>query len=491
MSIAKAPGSKFEYRYYEAWRRAGLASASGKVGIKGAQEAELQRIKKRRKVELQSTLAEGLRPKKLRGVIDTYYPIEVANGQLVADDGEPLDDMLNRALDADTRLAEEDDFFAEFLPQRTRYELDELHEWEAMVRGEADYNTVITLSPYSEEYDDGTEEAHKKLIRAGQKPYWRRGMFRVAHARGGKIHIFNYSIDSSSVELMAKAAARKLDYKFEAKSSTGMLGERIRRQINGDSWRFIAPGLVAEADNMLAEKNGGTWRHGYSPVDGVRRAQAFVESQVQIVDSLIGIDEDLAREYSTFEDYCVAFELKLYDCLALLEKRLELGYESVPIANYEAASSGAGSTARSEGKVYDACGVIIGGTQAGQAASATVRTGFESLKRLEHKKISCYACKKEVVVPKKDLDEGKLSCRECGYWLDVCTGKSGFKEGVKKEAEKTVSGFEIIADWFRKEKRQTEIRNFAKKQARIKSGDNASEFDIKRHEKQIHQKLAA
>ena len=135
MPVIGTPSPKFEYRFYEAMRREALAPAIGKVGIDGAQDTELQRLKKRRKVELQSTLAEGMRPENLRTVIDTHYPIEMANGRLVADDGEPLEDMLNRALVEDTILAEKDEFFADFLPQVTSHELDELHQWEAMARG--------------------------------------------------------------------------------------------------------------------------------------------------------------------------------------------------------------------------------------------------------------------------------------------------------------------------------------------------------------------
>ncbi len=489
MSTTGSPGPKFEYRHYEALRREDLVFAIGKAGIEGAQEAELQRLKKRRKVELQSTLAEGLRPEELRSVIDTHYLIEMVDGQLVADDSEPIEDMLGRALEADTILAGQDEFFAGILPERPCHELDELHEWEAMARGETGYNTVITLSPYSEEYDDGLEETHRKLMRAGQKPYWQRGMFRVAHVRDGKIHIFNYSIDSSSVELMAKAAERELDYKFEAKNSTEMLGERIHRQIDDDSWRFIAPGLVAEADNILAEKHGGVWRHGYSPIDGVRRAQAFVESQTQIVDSLIGIDEKLALECPTFETYCAAFELELYNCLALLEKRLELGHETIPIVDYEAASSGAGSTARSEGKVYDACGVIISGAQAEHAASVADKTGFESLKRLENKKIPCYACKKDVVVPKKDLDNGVLSCSHCGYWLEICSGKSGYKEGIKKVISKVFSAFDILSAALKRSSKEIGLKRwfFRRQAAKTSQEKKQTDLIIRQNEAEIEQ----
>lgn len=463
MSQVKTLGPKFEYRYYEAMRHAILAPALGRIGIGGTAE-EFQKLKKRRKTELQSTLAEGIRPEQVRSIIDTHYPIEMVDGKLVAEDGELIEDMLERALEADKILAAQDEFFAPFLVRQTQSEIDELHEWEAMVRGETDYNTLITFSGYREEYDNGTQERQTKLKRAGQKPYWRRGMFRVAHARDGEVHVFNYSIDNCSVELMAEVGRQELDYEFEAKNSTDMLGERVRKQINDDSWRFIATRLVTCGDKILGEKHGGIWKHGYDPEVGVRRAQAFVESQTQIVDSLINIDEKLAQKHPTFEAYSAAFETELYNCLALLEKRLDSGRENELIVDYDAASSGAGSIARSEDKVYDACGVVIGVSQAEHAASTADKTGFESLKRLENKKIRCYACKKEIVVSKKDLNKGKLSCNECGYWLDVCTGKSGFKEGSKKISKKVFSALDIIAATFLKAGAELRLNSWRTKQ---------------------------
>lgn len=477
MPTTKTLGPKFEYRFYEAMRRTALAPAIGRVGIEGAQEAELQKLKKRRKTELLSFLAEGIKPEQVRSVIDTHYPIEMIDGHLVADDGEPIGHMLGRALGADRALAEQDEFFEPFLVKQTRFEIDELHEWEAMGRGETDHNTSITFSGYTEEYDDGTDESHVKLIRAGKKPYWRRGMFRVAHAKNGKVHIFNYSIDNCSVELMTEVARQELDYEFEADNSTDMQGERIRMQIDDDSWRFIAPRLVARGDKILGEKHGGVWEHGYDPVTGVRRAQAYVESQTQIVDSLLGIDEQLAVKHSTFDAYSAAFELKLYDCLALLEKRLELGREADPVVDYEAASGGAGDMARAQGKSYDACGVEVGSNQAEHASTGT-KTGLESLKRLENKKINCYSCKKDVVVPKKDLDDGKLSCSKCGYWLEVCTGESGFKKGFNKIATKVFSALDIITATFQRAGSEVRLRNWLSKQKTVQNSEEKKRLEL-------------
>lgn len=485
-----AIGPKFERRHYEALHREALVPAIGNTAIASLRSEELARLKKRRKTELQSSLAEAMKPEQVRTIIDTHYPIEMVDGKLVAEDGEPIEDMLQRALEADRQLAESDEFFAPFLVDQTQYEVDELHEWEAMARGETDHNTCITFSGYTEEHDDGSPETHAKLIRAGKKPYWRRGMFRVAYARGGKLHVFNYSIDNCSVELMTEVAAQELNYEFKARTSNDMLSERIPLQIEDGSWRFLAPRLVAHGDRFLSKKYGGIWKHGYNPQEGIRRAQAYVESQDQIVNSLLAVDQGLAFEHASYESYEEEFMLEFYDCIALLEKRLELGRENEPIVDYAAAAGGAGSIARAEGKVYDACGMAIGvnGLQPTHASAAT-KTGFESLKRLENTKINCRACKEKVKVPKKDLDKGMLSCGECGYWLNVCTGASGFKKSQENLVNRSLSGFDILAAGWHRIGAQLRCDRYVVKRKTAQTGNEKRQLDsiIKLEEAKIEQ----
>ena len=58
MPQTKTLGPKFEYRHYEAVRRDALAPVIGKLGIEGAQVAELQGLKKRRKTEVRGLVKE-------------------------------------------------------------------------------------------------------------------------------------------------------------------------------------------------------------------------------------------------------------------------------------------------------------------------------------------------------------------------------------------------------------------------------------------------
>jgi hypothetical protein len=49
-----------------------------------------------------------------------------------------------------------------------------------------------------------------------------------------------------------------------------------------------------------------------------------------------------------------------------------------------------------------------------------------------------------VVVPKKDLEAGKLTCSDCGYEVDVCTGKSETKKRPSKQGVNP-SFFDVLA----------------------------------------------
>lgn len=483
MAEAAEQNQRFELRHYEAVRQEHLARNLGRVSINNIKDYELEALKQRRRIEIMDTLAEGLKLEKdetSRTAISTNRRFEIQKGKIVAQDGEVIEELLGRALSEDIKLAARDNFFAPFLPSRTRYELDEHRANEAMCRNEADYNTIITFSPYSEEYDDGSEVSQAKLIRAAQKPYYKRAMIRLSHWDGQRFHMLTRSIDNANVDLLKEVASRQLNYEFAANNSTDMLGERIHRSIKDESWSGLIDALVGEADSILAERMGGKWRQGVQE-SRYREALEYVKSQDRIVEPLIKIGEDLAVKHSSFESYNEAFNDKLYDALALLEKRLELGKENETVENYQTASTGAGAIARAEGRSYDACGLVIG---SGQANPETVgkQTGYESLLRLEGRLVSCPNCDREVVVDKKYLQKGELYCNDCGYHVDVCTGRASIRERAEYLTSQVSSGFEILARSFKKISLEANIKRILKKQAMAET-----EFEKRQHSKQLRE----
>lgn len=403
----------FSRRYYETMRRAAALSSLGRMAVKASHYEELKNYEERQYDEMTSGLAEAL-----KGSLNTHYTFELRGGRLTAKDGELIGRMLQRGVDEADQLAQSDAFYAQFLPQRSRHEMSELLEQEAMARGETEFNTMVTFSAYGEEYQPLLNES--KLKRAGQKPQWQRAMLRLSHWDGQNLHIFTRSIDNSSLNLLQETAQRSLGYEFRADNSTSMLGERIKLNIGDKSWQDLPDVIVNHADAILAERLGGKWVQGRSEAEA-QDLQAYVLSQTEVVAELINLGRQLALEHTDFESYQASFNSKVYDYVSLLQERLKKGVTE-PIVNIQAASAASGALARAEGISYDMCGLII--SPDNNQASLGEQTGFESLGRLEGKKISCPECKNKVVVPKKDLEAGKLTCSDCGYGVDVCTGKT-------------------------------------------------------------------
>lgn len=403
----------FERRYYEARRRVAAARELGRIGVVSVLDQEtLQGLEQRRRDEIISGLAEGL-----HGSVSTEYAFGMQEGKLVAEDGEPIEDMLWRALDDANAAASDDEFYGKFLPQRTQHELRELIEQEAMARGERNFNTIVTFSPYSEELH--TPATEKKLVISGQKPYWRRGMLRVSHWDGQKLHIITRSIDDSSVALFKDVAMQELGYEFRAQDSTAMLGEQIYMRHEGEAWTQLADAVVATADKHITQKTGQSVHQGV-PASRARDTQSYVESQTSIINHLLAQGHELSARHAHYEAWKSEFENVMYKHVALLDERFIAGQRTQISEQVVAdAADAAGARADASGKSFDMCGHVL------NARGTSAQTSsFESLHRLIGKKVQCPNCKEKVVVPTEKLEKGHLYCSGCHLDVDVCTGKS-------------------------------------------------------------------
>lgn len=396
----------FGERYYAAIRNL------GRVGLGLAVFENLQSLEKRRYDELTSGLAEAL-----PGVVKTHWAFEPVDGKLVAKDGQTTEQLLINGLHDAIHKANHDSFYIPFLPARARHELDELREQEAMVNGRVNFNTIVTFSPYSEEYD--TEETKEKLKNAAQDPDWQRAMIRVSHWDGEELHVFTSSSDNSDVSLLRETAKVGLGYEFNAEDSTAMLGERIHLDVRNSAWLDLADSITAQADVILSKRQGGEWHQG-RPAAEAKDTQKYIESQTEIIYDLLETEKKLAAGSNSFKEYKKAIDMVMYDHAALLKRRIGMG-DNFSIIDVAAASVAAGNISRANGEVFNMCGYVLepGSTEAQMA----VRTGFESLMRLLGKEVKCPACEKKVVVPANKLLDGRLACKKCGYEVDACTGK--------------------------------------------------------------------
>ena len=424
----------FEQRRYEQLR---LEKALGRTAIDG--------YERRRYNEITSGLAEAL-----SGRVETQYSFGLQDGKFIADDGEPIEDMLLRALQEDIKDAAHDDFY-KFLPHRSRAELENFRTMQRVAIGNEAFNTQIEISVYNEELDTSEVNRHK-LQRAAQMPEWGRTMVRLSHWDGQKLNIVTLSSDNlppadksgtSSVSLFKEAAKRSLGYEFAADSANAILAEPIRLRADGGNWKSLAKSLVAEADNVLSERYGSQWLQGRPESEAVD-LQKYVESQEQVLKGLLYAERQLAKEHNNFDSYQAAFNKELRKAAALLERRLALGKANEAIVDYQAAAIGAGAWADAEGKSYNMCGLVLGA----EKSSVAQQTGSESLARLIGQPVECPFCEKKVVVPTKDLEQGKLYCNNCDTGVDVCTGEK-FRRTKDKHTLHNKKSFadELIDGW--------------------------------------------
>lgn len=429
MQTTNGLSENFNSRYFEAMRRAGVVGLAGRTAIRGYQYEELSNYEQRQYDEISSAFVEAL-----AGRVNTHYAFDLKNGHLVAKDGEDIGQLMQRGLEDAYAMAEEDDFFASFVPQRAQAELAEHQENQKMALGQTDYNTIITFSPHTEELF--STDNMEKLKKAGQKPQYKRSMLRISHWDGQQLHMFTRSIDNSNLELLRTTAKKTLAYEFKANNSTQMLAERIHGNISDSSWVDLADRIVYEADEIMAATRGGKWQQGRSEADAVN-LQSYISRNKEIVLELMAVGRRLAQEHSSYQSYKKAFEAEFYNYLALMDMRLENKAESC-LSDIQASAAAAGALAEAEGRSYDACGMIIG--PEGDSEGVAQATGFESLLRLEGKKVTCPECKSKVVVPKDELKAGRLSCSDCGYGIDICTGQK-FKKPKQKKVERTEPDF--------------------------------------------------
>ncbi len=438
----------FGQRYYENARRQALAPAIGSLAITAESDSNLDA---RQLDELASGLAEAL-----PGVVKTEWTYKSENGKLIAKDGQEIEQLLINGFRQSVAMAAKDNFYEPFLPQRARHELDEIREQEAMVNGRTDFNTIVTFSPYSQEYD--SPETRAKLKIAAQEPDWQRGMIRVSHAVDGELHIFTRSMDGSSVELFKAIARRQLGYNFVAEDSTEMLGERIYIQTADNLWPELADSLVETGDSILSQHSSSDLVQGRATTEALD-TQKYVNSQRPIIEALIDLSKELALQHKDYGSYKQALEAELYNHIALLKLGIGTGANQ-PIINMSAASSAAGAIAAARGEVYNMCGYMLSGSDA--TAETAAKTGFESLLRLAGKPVECPACKQKVIVPSSKLREGRLCCLSCDYEVDACTGQVHKKTTYKQATAKKAASKTAESDW------QRIVREDAAKRAKLK-----------------------
>ncbi len=406
--------------------RAFLDSRRGRVGRfigRVVGESISSDLDRRMRDEFESSLVESL-----DGRVNTHYDFAVVDGQVVAEDGERLLIYLDRAVVQADAMAAGDDYYADFLPQRTRNERREQVEIERMIADPSLGNTTVVLSPYSEEFDLGDG----KLKHAFQRPDCQRAMLRISHYDGSRVHMIVRSLDSSSLRVIRQLASETFDTDLHSASSTQIQGHINRRVCNStEEAEQLADKIAAQYDLILGMDANFSQGRMISRESDLQNEIA--ENHADIIDSLCINTRLLARNSTSFESFKDKLDGLMYDHIALAKGRIngELAEDGVLAEQIISA----GEKAAERGDVYNVCGTILAGNK---PAEMSAKTGLESLMLLSGKMIQCpnTDCRKMVVVDDSLLREGVLQCSHCANTVDVCGDKAKAAQYKKKLLKK-------------------------------------------------------
>lgn len=418
MRKAKTPemcGGSLSTRFYEHYRpRHTLLRHIGKIARRGFERDHLDQ---RMSDELRESIVEAL-----HGLVNTHYSFDVVGAKVRAEDGELLESLLSRGYDVAVRMAEADEYFADFLPARTDNEFRELQSVQAMIRGELGANTLLYFSPYSEEYDDGSG----RLAHAFQRPDCKRAMLRMWHWDGRRAHIFTRSLDHSSLQLIKDVARSSVGKIYAAgANSTAVQGTpALQATMEYDEALDRLDSIVENYDELLSRGQTIQGRSASSAVD----LELFVMTHPELVSSLLAEVKEAADRADNSQLFKTGFEALLVSYIALARNMIEHGDNIA--GSLEDAAVRAGESAA--GESFNVCGVVIGGNKVSAA------TQFESLQLLANKFVTCPECRTQVVVDTKYLAKGQLHCRACDHTVDVC-------RGVVRQGHRSTSRRRVVA----------------------------------------------
>jgi hypothetical protein len=384
--------------------------------------------------ELESYFIEGL-----KGYIATHYSFNFNGEHVVADDGELVVDMMERAGSEVDLLCREDSFYTQFLPARYKHEFAELAEQEAMCRNDSRHTALFSISPWSEEYFDHTQP--NKLIRAHQKPYFKRSMLRISVWDGSKLHIFTRSLDGSSVELLRNVSRDVLGYEFSATTSTDMLGERVRLNAGIDEVEAVIADFIRVYDSRLVDLNGGSYIQGRVQETDTDIAH-FMRENAYLTASLVSRLKVIARRSKSYKEFESQFNDEVFGHLSLAEKIIT-GQTTNHLADLDTALSSARSQASAEGSVFDVCGHII---SADKHSTVAYMNGFESLTLIARRKLRCPKCNVDVRPDQDAIKDDVLQCPHCDHTVSVCGSKSMemYHRGRARKRRKNISAHRAV-----------------------------------------------
>lgn len=409
----------------------------------------------------------------LNGTVRTHFDFDISNGKLYLLQPNGVTEWSEMHSNGKKRANLKAAINPEFLPyaQMASAELEESKTQEEIIRRGIPAALVkLSLSGN----DVMSKSALKKI---GRDPDLSRAFLRVSVFDGSKLRIYSRSIDGVNLMDGRKIVngwgtfnedKAKLD---PDSSSVDILNTDIildESQISVNKMHQLADNLVARYDDLQFQKTGKTHRAGLDP-EGVDTYQ-FVKENLDLMNAhMDGLSELSAKDLPVALLALQANDLR-YDIMASFKRRIEGTWAIEGSLAESVADAGAGE--RAAGTSFYGCDTVVSASSANVANSGYVNSGRneKNLMDLSGKKLRCVnkSCKKEVVVPDKDLRDGKLSCKECGLVYDVCNRESFFRNVDNKNKATEESP---MAKWNRE-------YNFKKQQERLEKIKLTDNFNL-------------
>jgi hypothetical protein len=321
----------------------------------------------------------------------------------IAEDGQPLTPIFDRAIIDAEEIAEE---FPElkFEVRRRLHERCELDDMIGMARGERP-NTMVVVRDFPAELRNAKKDV------GGYNVIRQQAMLCVLFWQNNKMKMLTQSLDGSNREALEKI------YEFFGRQVQPgeMLGQRIPIDLNEEQQNILVDSLTSVYDSNLSELYGGEWLAGRPAEYGDHQVNSydFVRSQHDIIQNALALDRFGQLDEDT-----------IYDKIALLNERLSKyrkhgeasGYFAPDVYGSQFISlqlqmRAAGGRARGSNKIFSACGVSIGGGPGNSAEDQLEEAGYGNKIQPWYgkykKKGTCVNCKEKTVVGEKSW------CRPC------------------------------------------------------------------------------
>lgn len=273
-------------------------------------------------------LAEGI-----DAPLITRFEQHMVGGRLEAIDGTPLRQMLKNGLETAVKGAKEDSRYA-FHAQRAQNDLFELDAVEAMMRGEANINTIISFSPFPHE----ALEEHGKglLVTRGYQPDRKLSFLRIYQNAGdGRLQTSTISLDNSNLDGFRDIAA-KYGVKIPDNETSDFFGQYLIGLQEERALANLEQELIVHYDTFLNSITGLNYYQGRASADRINPWD-FIESQKDLVGFYFQRLNSMSEHPPVSRVVLERQKIELtYSFWAAMKQRLDRyrrGQLSVPVSN--------------------------------------------------------------------------------------------------------------------------------------------------------------